>query len=58
MWSVGTYWPTVNLRLVEPIGLLLDLAGDKVNLLDHPALAGQRSLEEIGHGSRFVGSNM
>lgn len=36
--SVHEYWPTVDLRLVEPRGRRSDLVGEEANLTDRPAL--------------------
>ena len=36
--SVREYWPTVDLRLVEPRSRRSDLTGEEANLTDRPAL--------------------
>ena len=36
--SVHEYWPTVDLRLVEPKDRRSDLVGEEANLTDRPAL--------------------
>ena len=38
--SIREYWPTVDLRLVEPRSLPSDLTGEEANLTDRPALGG------------------
>ena len=51
--SIREYWPTVDLRLVEPRSLPSDVTGEEANLTD-----GRRGLEDIDHGGRFVVTNM
>ena len=54
--SIREYWPTVDLRLVEPRSLPSDLTERGSEPDGSSSL--RRGLEDVDHGGRFVVTNM